>query len=587
MSTTLTTSRYSIASVMAHVDHMQKTFPYRKSGLGQDLAAANYIVDQLNGCGLDATLEAFDAFDSDPGDAELELLGPDGRIIQARACTHIEPTPPEGFVGSLIDVGAGGLDDYKGKDVRGKIVLAEVSYAPATPEKARIAVSHGAVGIVLMNWGRDEGTAIPARGLKAVWGNPTPQSWHDIPRIFGASISRKDGIFLRSHLARGSVRLRARIAANRVWRTLYQPIAWLHAPETAAQHEQFVIVSGHLDSWDPGVTDNLTGNGVMMEIARALAQRRDELVRSVVFCFWNGHEVAEATGSACFVDTHWERINRHAVAYFNIDSVGMKDTTEFQINASPELAGYSRRIAKECFGENVALKQSDLKRVGDQSFFGIGVPAATGRHMFSSDIIGAENGATLGWFNHTEFDTMDVLDADILDRDLSWCGQFVEHLCTDEILPHRFMPRLLDQKKRFAAMLGHGADPADLYRIVEALDAVTDSVSWFDTYLDRQGSAGGAAQPANRVVIRLSRLLTFLTSSACGRYGQDSYGISTLMQPVPRLADLARYRELDPDGQEARLLKTELIRLRHELTDALTLAGDLLDDFKSRQSGAA
>lgn len=589
MSTTLTTGGYSLAKVMTHVDHMQRSFPYRKSGLGQDLAAAQYIIDRLRSCGLEANLEGFDAYDSDPGQAELELLGPDGRMIDARACTHIEPTPPEGFIGSLIDVGAGGPDDYKGKDVRGKIVLAEVSYAPATPEKARIADGQGAAGIVLMNWGRDDGAHIPARGLKAVWGNPTPETWHDIPRLFGVSISRKDGIDLRAQLARGGVRLRATVSADRVWRTLYQPIAWLRAPHRSPQHEQFVIVSGHLDSWNPGVTDNLSGNGVMMEIARTLARRKNELVRSVAFCFWNGHEVAEATGSACFVDSHWEQINRHAVAYFNVDSVGMKNTTEFQINSCPELAGHSRRIATECFGETVAVKQSDLKRVGDQSFFGIGVPAVTGRHMFSAEMVRAENGATLGWFNHTEFDTMDVLDEAVLERDLSWCGRFVESLCTSDVLPHRFTPRLLDQKRRFAEMLGAEPDPAELTRIVDALDDLSDPVSWFDAYLDRLGNdaTGDAARSANLLVIRLSRLLTFLTGSASGRYGQDSYGISTLLQPVPRLADLARYRELDPAGQDARLLKTRLIRLRHEMTDALSLAADLLEDFRSRQSGAA
>lgn len=585
MSTALSASRYSISSVMAHVDHMQRNFPFRKSGLGQDLAAANYVVDQLNACGLDAGLEEFDAYDSDPGDAELVLLGDDGKKLQARACTHIEETPAGGFVGQLIDVGAGGMDDYIGKDVGGKIVLAEVSYAPATPEKARIAALQGAAGIVLMNWGRDDGTPIPARGLKAVWGNPTPETWHDIPRIFGVSISRKDGICLRSRLAKGDVRLQARVTSSRVWRKLSQPIAWLHAPESATQREQFVIVSGHLDSWDPGVTDNLTGNSVMMEIARVLSQRRSELKRSVVFCFWNGHEVAEATGSACFVDAHWEHINRHAAAYFNIDSVGMKNTSEFQINTCPELSGFSRRIAEGCFGKSATIKLSDLKRVGDQSFFGIGVPAATGRHMFPMETVRAENGATLGWFNHTEFDTIDVLDENVLARDLAWCASFVEALCTTEILPHRFTPRIVDQKHRFTEMLGTDRDPANLGRIVEAIDELADNLFWFDNHLDRltrEPDVGDAtARSANRLVLKLSRHLTFLTGSASGKYGQDSYGISTLLQPVPRLAELVRYRALEPDEDEARLLKTKLIRLRHELTDALTSATDLLVEFRS------
>ena len=194
---------YSIDRVMAHVDHMQQTYPYRKSGLGQDVAAANYIAQNLLGYGLEVELEEFDAYDSDPGHAAVEIIGDDAQSLRAKACTHVEPTPESGFTGSLVDVGAGGLEDYEGKDVRGKIVLAEVSYAPATPEKARIAALQGAAGIVLMNWGEDGGDDIPQRALKAVWGNPTPQTWHDIPRLFGLSISRKDGIGLRERLAVG------------------------------------------------------------------------------------------------------------------------------------------------------------------------------------------------------------------------------------------------------------------------------------------------------------------------------------------------------------------------------------------------
>lgn len=242
-----------------------------------------------------------------------------GALVASEGRVAVEPTRDGGETAELVDVGAGAITDYEGKDVSGKFVLAEVSYAPATPEKARIAASMGAAGIILMNWGKDTGTEIPWRALKSVWGNPTPETWHDMPRIAGISISRRDGIMLRGLLKKGAVHVHASLTSRRVWRTLYQPLAWLHAPETAPERDQFVIVSGHLDSWDPGVTDNIAGMSVMMEIARNLSQCRDMLRRSLVFCFWNGHEVAEAAGSTHFVDSHWERINRDAVAYINID----------------------------------------------------------------------------------------------------------------------------------------------------------------------------------------------------------------------------------------------------------------------------
>jgi hypothetical protein len=580
---------YSFAQTLKHLDHMRTNFPNRKSGQGQDLAAGQYVVEIMKSFGLDAALQPFETFDSDIGQAALRLDGPQGLEIACRPCLHVEPTSAGGLTTELIDVGAGAISDYEGKDVRGKLVLAEVSYAPATPEKARIAASMGAAGIILMNWGSDDGREIPWRALKSVWGNPTPENWNDIPRIAGISISRADGIMLRRRLSEGPVTLHTELTAKRVWRTLYQPLAWLHAPDASPEHDQFVIVSGHIDSWDPGVTDNITGMSVMLEIARLLSRQRDTLRRSVVFCFWNGHEVAEAAGSTYFVDSHWEKINRDAVAYVNIDSVGMKGTTEFHINSCPELAAYSEVLSRAVFSDTLPQKVTTLRRVGDQSFFGIGVPAVTGRHSYDAGVVKSQNGATLGWYNHTEFDTIDVMDESALEADLDWCSRYVHSLVTNPVLPHRFSTRIADLETRFAEMLGDRDDPAELSRIPEGLARLRADIIWLDDYLENEAATKTAAhrERANRLVLRLARNLTFISSSAIGRYGQDSYGISTLLKPVPLLASLDDYRALPADTTEARLLRTKLMRLRQSVTDALEAAHGLIGDFRALSDALA
>ena len=581
MTIAMQTQDVSIARAMQHVEHMRNHFSNRKSGNGVDRAAGEYVVEAMRAYGLDARLQAFETFDSDVGTASFRLGGPDGEVIDCRPCLHVEPTREGGETAEIVDVGPGAVSDYEGKDVRGKFVLAEVSYAPATPEKARIAASFGAAGIILMNWGKDDGAEIPWRALKSVWGNPTPESWHDMPRIAGISISRRDGIKLRRMMAKGALTVHASLTSKRVWRTLYQPLAWLYAPETSPEAEQFVIVSGHLDSWNPGVTDNITGMASMLEIARCLSARRETLRRSVVFCFWNGHEVAEAAGSTYFVDSHWERINRDAVAYVNIDSVGMKGATEFHVNACPELGGFAERVSRAVYADTLPQKVMTLRRVGDQSFFGIGVSAMTGRHSYAQDVVNAENGATLGWYNHTEFDTIDVLDEASLAQDLDWAARAVATLVTAPVLPHRFGRRLEDMAQRFSAILATGEDPADLIRVPEAIEALKPAIAWFDAYLDQtQGDPH-----ANRLAMRLARQLTFPTTSAIGKYGQDSYGVTTLAKPVPMLADLDTWRALAPDDLEARLLCTRLIRRRQTMTDALVAAGEMIADFRLLRDG--
>lgn len=568
----------SFAGVLRHVEAMRARFPNRKSGQGQDEAAGRYVIETLGACGLETELQEFETYDSDIGEAELRLDGPQGPPIAVKPCLHVEPTPPEGITAELVDVGPGAETDYAGKDVRGRIVLAEVSYAPATPEKARIAAAQGAAGIVLMNWGRDDGTEIPWRALKAVWGNPTPESWTQIPRLFGVSISRADGIALRARLKNGPVRLHVRLTASRVWRTLRQPVAWLRAPEGAPERDQFVVVSSHVDAWAPGVTDNITGMSVMMEIARTLARHRDELRRSVVFCCWNGHEVAEAAGSTAFVDRHWEALNRSGVAYVNIDSVGMKGASEFHVASCPELAGFCDTLNRTVFGTTLTSRVTPLRRVGDQSFFGVGVPAVTGRHMYPAAVVAEQHGATLGWYNHTEFDTIEVMDPAVLEGDLDWCGRTIRALLTAPLLPLCFGARLEDLQARCARMLQGGTVPAALERIPAALEALAPEIVWFDDWRTRLDPSHPLAGRANRTALRLARLLTFVTGSASGKYGQDSYGITTLAEPVPLLAALAEWRTLAPDSLRARLLTTELVRRRESLTDALEAARTLLED---------
>ena len=240
-----------------------------------------------------------------------------------------------GLEAELVYVGPGGEDDYESVDVKDKFVLAEVSYAPATPEKARIAWDKGAAGMVLVNWGTKEEDVICMRALKAVWGNPTTKTFDEIPQVCAVTISRPWGERLRDLCLRGKVTVKMNVSSVRKWETLPQPYGFLKG---AVEPDKVVLVAGHVDAWEPGVTCNATGDATMLEIARVLAQNRAHLRRSICFAFWNGHEIAEAAGSTWFVDNFWPEISKNYVAYINVDSTGMKDTSQFKVSVSRELS---------------------------------------------------------------------------------------------------------------------------------------------------------------------------------------------------------------------------------------------------------
>ena len=136
-------------------NYMTEHFPRRISGMGDDRRASEWIVEKFRSFGLEAEIAEYTAYNSNPVGSFVKVLEPETVTLESRPCCHISSTPLEGVELELLYLGAGDYRDYEGKDVRGKAVLVEVSYSPATPEKARIAYEHGAAAMVCANWGED------------------------------------------------------------------------------------------------------------------------------------------------------------------------------------------------------------------------------------------------------------------------------------------------------------------------------------------------------------------------------------------------------------------------------------------------
>jgi aminopeptidase YwaD len=163
----------------------------------------------------------------------------------------------------LVDVGAGTAEgDYRGKDVRGRLVLA--SSQPGTIYK--LAVDRlGAAGIVsyaqnqVTGWWKEDENLVR-------WGH---LDTFPAPRTFAFMVSLKQARTWQERLARGeTVRLRASVKAGQ------HPGAYSIAtgviPGADRQHE--VVLSCHLDHQRPGANDNASGCATILEVGRTLAK---------------------------------------------------------------------------------------------------------------------------------------------------------------------------------------------------------------------------------------------------------------------------------------------------------------------------
>jgi hypothetical protein len=571
--------------IRADVERIVRDIPYRAAGSANGRRMAEYSRDAMLAAGVTGTtIHELTAIVSFPEHAEFRIEAPRTIAIEANTLGHSLETMPEGLSGELVYVGSDAFSDYEGKDVRGKVILTELSYSPARHEKQRIAGIKGAIGAVMMNWGYPDNTAIPFGSVKPAWGNPTPQNVKsEMPVLPCVGIARVAGLKLKDMCAQGPVRVWMRTKVENCWRPIQITIGEIGAHGTP-ESDDFVLVGGHQDSW-PGeaATDNAAGNACMIELARAFSKHRAQLRRGLMFGFWTAHETGTMAGSSWFADHYWDRLRANAVAYLQIDQPAcVGTTTRWGTSSNAELKSFHETIERNLLGNRDIYWRRAAKN-GDASFFGVGVPMFHGEGSFTEAELEASALATLGWWHHSLENRLDKLDWDWMQVHIRIYAAYLWELCTAPMLPFAYRPvadqvsaRLaeLAEPGRAIGLDGAAAAARSFAEAADALDAASNA--WRERFAVGKGDEAAAVR-LNRCMKRLSRLLVPLQSTAVGTYGQDPYGYTPQATMIPCLYDVARLANLR-DGEERWLLETQLIRERNKVADAMADATALIRD---------
>jgi hypothetical protein len=560
----------SVDSAYKHMTFLVEEVGERLAGTESIQKAADYIRDELETCGLEARVDRFPIYHSYPGSAALRVTFPEERAIEALPSCHIPSTLDEGMTGELVYVGAGGYQDYDGVDVRGKIILADMTWAPPRPEKARIALEQGAKALIILNWGTPDNPTIQRGAIKGVWGNPTPESFRRIPRIPAINVTKAAGEYLKDLCAKGKVEVWFRADASQEWVLANQPVGVLRATQ---ETDEFVLVGSHLEGWGKTAICNSSGNSMSMELARVLAKNRDKLRRNVIFAYWDGHEISEAAGSTYFVDTNWDELTWHCVAYVDIDNPGIAGTSIPNSRSAPEIKDFLLAVVEEVWGDKGTWKMP--YKGGDQSFFGVGVPYISFATGYTPEELEQLNWAFLSPWLHTEADTLDKVDKELYDKHLHFFATLVLRLCNSELIPY-------DLSQPVALLTSHLEALKEMASDVEALDldGLIEKTGRLRMAVDALPGTEPAGKKARKLIdtasIKASREISFLWTEA-DRYDQDPYGYSLIGKPVPRLyVPIERLTGLEPESQDYNLWMTEFLRQRNRVSDAINRATDTL-----------
>ncbi|HEX3404856.1 MAG TPA: M28 family peptidase [Acetobacteraceae bacterium] len=456
------------------------------------------------------------------------------------------------FGGSIASV-----EDVK-RVVGGNIV---VMLGFGNPALTSLIEEWGGVGLIAVNPGVD----IHWGTCTTIWGSPDLNDAPRKPRIPVAAVSNPDGQKLLALAAQGGeATIRTDLAEG--WFMQKVPVATIPG---AAEPEKFVLVHGHYDSWDAGVGDNATGDATLLELARVLWQQREGLRRSVKLAWWPGHSTGRYAGSTWFTDAFAHDLDRNCLAQINCDSPGCRWATSYHDTRSfSESAGIAVDAIRDIVPDAVVATHRP-PQAGDYSFNNIGLPSF---FMLSStmpnalreekgyyDVSGC--GGNIAW--HTENDTLEIADRDILLTDMKIYLLSALRIANAEVLPFDWTATCDEFLQTIAFYETASLGMADLSQARAATEALKGSLAGLDA----------AALPRrNAVLMEMARILVPINYTREPRFRHDP---AYTVPPLPTLAVAAELPEFTSE-HDRRCAMVELMRGQNRFVAAIDLARRLV-----------
>jgi len=552
--------------LMTHTKEIAKWV--RLSGSEDEARSLEYVKRALREYGYEVREYHFESFVGYPEFAEVAVLGPGGKRFAGSVPALATSTPRQGITAKLLYVGKG--DDYKRFDAKGKIVLID---GLSNPRLAKLSEEHGAVGQIFINDDyAHEGI------ISVIWGTPTPETAPLLPKTPCINITASEGEFLIRLLKRRPVKVKLKTKAWRGWKKI--PVV---TADLKGREDDFVLFSGHIDSWYYGAMDNGSANATMLEVARVIASHRELLRRGLRLAFWSGHSHGRYAGSAWYADNFWEDLYEHCVAHVNVDSVGGKGATLLsEAYVMIETKDFVSSIVEHVCGQKLAGRR--FSRAGDQSFWGLGIPAMLmalseqppSGSKTASFVFSPHSGG-LGWWWHTRDDTVDKIDPTLLLRDAKIYALIISQLCSSPLLPFDYSATVNEIEHKLSELQTQARDLFDLTPLIEKAKTLKELVVRLNGQTDalRKGIESGASPDSgtiariNETIKLLGRLLVPINYSKVGPFDQD---LAVPIPAVPVLDPIKDLPKLKPTSDEYRFLQTRLRRESNKVSYAFLQA---------------
>lgn len=496
-----------------HMENLLKVFQQlnRLTGNSDSEKSVDYIIEELKNEGLPYERFIFDSYFSNPLQASLDIICDEEYSVKAKP-RSFGGSLPEGVEGTLVydfEFNKKRSNEKLKELFENKIVLSYNYYEDYVNDLNKC----GALGLVHIC--KASNNVIFEETVGSIWGTPTTKNIDTLFEIPVLGIGMDDGEKLLEKLKNGELKVGISTELENVVRKCSLPIC-----EIKGKSDDFVLISGHYDSWYEGISDNAVGNAICLEIARILGKRKN-LEKSVKIAWWPGHSNGRYSGSTWYCDNNFELLAEKCIGHINIDSMGTKLSSRYIIrSAYTEGKLFMEKIITEVTGEP-PMAYGDLPRGADMSFWGTEIPFHLSIKSVNPEL--KENiapGSGGNWWWHTEHDTYDKADYKLMEQSVKIILATTEKLIIDKIFPFDYEFFIEDTKNILLEIEDSNNFGFDFTEMYEILDGLKSDLLNIDKLKISDESK-------NFIFKKIAGRLSRLKYSSCDRYDFDntfSYG---------------------------------------------------------------
>lgn len=552
-----------------HIEFLNNT--HRRSGSKDDYKAIDYIIKKLTEYKIDNELIEFNSLISYPSRASLRLIKPADKMKEFNCKTRAfsVSSHPSGISAEVVYIpthspGIGITDDFNAEEitksaydninVEGKIVLSK----KGGPDGIKEAQDNGAIAFI-STWASEE-DVVHEMIATPIWGTPTLDDEKDMIKIPVVAINKEEGDYLIDLCQKEKVEVILNAEVDTKWSKLKIPVATIKGNE---EPEKFVLIAGHLDSWHVGITDNATGNASCLELAKLFKNIQQNLKRSVKIAWWPGHSYGRYSGSTYFADINWIDLSKNCLAYNNIDSPGCRGAIDYtQMHGTAEVEDIIKEVIKDVTGQEPNVKRPT--RCADQSFSSAGVSSLyLLMGYLPEEKRSAVGGCAGGWWWHSEYDTIDKADIDILIQDTKIYALSVLKILQSDILPYKLSKISKEIKELLQKYNEVGKDKFSLENTIELSKQFEKNCNKMENLIEKKNfKEKETIKFINDEMIKILREMIPLVYSEKGKFYQESATIKPLL---PGLADIYKLNKYKNDKTKFNFCLTGLIRERNRI----------------------